>query len=302
MKVFLLGGTGAIGRYGLAELVAAGHAVTALARTPEKAAIVRELGGVPVMVSMFDRVALSDAFRGHEAVVNLATSMPSTATFVFRRAWAQTERVRTEGSAAVVDAALGAGVRILVQESVSMLYPDRADLWIDESVPPDCFPNAMGNLAAEASAARFESGGRTGAVLRFGLFYGRGALHSEQFLRLARHHVVPLMGSPESYLSSIHVADGGAAVAASLVLPGGVYNVVDDEPLTKRQYASALAQAAGRPAWIRGPGRLANLFGDRLTSLTRSLRVSNQLFRDAAGWQPLYPSAREGWSAMAREI
>ena len=259
-------------------------------------------GANPVTVSMFDRAALADAFRGHDAVVNLATSMPSMATFLFRRAWRPTERVRIEGSAAVVDAALAAGVPCLVQESVSMLYPDRGDEWIDEHVEPAPFPNARGNLAAEASTTRFSDAGRVGVVLRLGLFYGPGARHSEQFLAMARHHVVPLIGDPESYLSSIHVADGGAAVAAALHVPAGTYNVVDDAPLTKRQYAHALAIAAGTRPWVRGPGRLALLSGHRMLSLTRSMRVSNQRFRAASGWRPRYPSAREGWLATAESI
>jgi nucleoside-diphosphate-sugar epimerase len=248
---------------------------------------------------MFDAVALSERFRGHDAVVNLATSMPSMATFVFRRAWRPTERVRIEGSAAVVDAALAAGVPRLVQESVSMVYPDRGDEWIDEDVEPDPYPNALGNLAAEASARRFGEGGGSGIVLRLGLFYGPGARHSEQFLTMARRHVVPLVGHPESYLSSIHMVDAGAAVAAALDVPAGTYNVVDDEPLTKRAYAQALAFAAGTRASVRGPGRLAFLLGHRMASLTRSMRVSNQRFRAAGKWQPRYPSAREGWIATA---
>ena len=299
MKVFLLRGTGAIGGHTLPALVAAGHEVSAVTRSPEKAAAVRAQGARSVEVSMFDRTALARVLRGHDAVVNLATAMPSMTTFVFRRAWEATERVRIEGSSAVVDAALAAGVPRLVQESVSMVYPDRGVAWIDEDVAPDPYPNARANLAAEASAARFTDAGGTGVVLRLGLFYGPGARHSEQFLAMARHHVVPLIGDPESYLSSIHVADGGSAVVASLAVPRGTYNVVDDEPLTKREFAQALAFAAGRQAWLRGPGRLAGLFGDRMASLTRSMRVSNRRFRDASGWQPRYRSAREGWLAAA---
>ena len=183
-----------------------------------------------------------------------------------------------------------------------MVYPDRGSEWITEDVPPDRYPNAGGNLAAEASAARFTDGGRVGVVLRLGLFYGPGARHSEQFLAMARHRFVPVLGRPDSYVSSIHVADAGAAVVAALQLPAGVFNVVDNEPLTKQQYGAALADAAGTRPLARGPGRLALLLGDRLTSLTRSLRVSNQRFRDASGWQPRYPSAREGWLATAEAL
>jgi nucleoside-diphosphate-sugar epimerase len=246
---------------------------------------------------MFDRASLEESVRGHDAIVNLATSMPTMTTFVFRRAWRPTERVRIEGSAVVVDAALAAGVSRVIQESVSMVYPDRGDEWIDESVAPDPYPNARGNLAAEASATRFSESGGVGIVLRLGLFYGPGARHSEQFLAMARRHVVPLVGSRDSYLSSIHTTDGGTAVVAALRAPAGIYNVVDDEPLTKHDYATALATAADARPWVRGPGRLAFLVGDRMASLTRSMRVSNERFRKASGWRPRYPSAREGWLA-----
>jgi nucleoside-diphosphate-sugar epimerase len=180
-----------------------------------------------------------------------------------------------------------------------MLYPDRGSEWIDEDVPTDLFPMARANLAAEANANRFSAAGGTGVVLRFGWFYGPGARHSEQILSLARHHIGVVLGPQDGYLSSIHVGDGGAAVAAALHIPAGTYNVVDDEPLTKREYAAALAAAVGKRAWVSGPGRAALLFGDRLTSLTRSLRVSNARFRKAARWHPRYPSAREGWAATA---
>ena len=302
MRVFLLGGTGAIGTHALRALVASGHEVSALVRTPEKAAAVKAQAADPVMVSIFDRAALGESFVGHDAVVNLATSMPRMTTFMFRRAWRPTERIRIDGSAAVVDAALAAGVPRVVQESVSMVYPDRGDEWISEDVEPDPYPNARGNLAAEASAVRFTEAGGCGVVLRLGLFYGPGARHSEQFLAMARHHVVPLIGRPESYLSSIHMGDGGTAVAAALHVPAGTYNVVDDEPLTKREYAQALAVAARRRPWVRGPGRLAFLLGHRMASLTRSMRVSNRRFRDASGWQPSYPSTREGWIATAAQL
>jgi len=89
---------------------------------------------------------------------------------------------------------------------------------------------------------------------------------------------------------------------AALGVPAGTYNIVDNEPLTKRAYADALSAAAGKVPWLRAPGRAALLLGNRSTSLTRSLRVSNARFRKASGWTPLYPSAREGWIATAQVL
>lgn len=253
-------------------------------------------------MSIFDRSALTAALSGHDAVVNLTSAIPPMSRFMDTRAWSDNDRVRTEGSAAIVDAAIAAGVERVVQESVSMLYPDRGTEWIDEDVPTDSYPMARANLAAESNAKRFSDAGGTGIVLRFGWFYGPGATHSEQFLALARRHICVQMGRPDGYVSSIHVADGGAAVAAALRAPAGTFNIVDDEPLTKREYADALAAAARKTAWLYVPGRVALLLGDRSTSLTRSLRVSNARFKTITGWAPLHPSAREGWAATARAL
>lgn len=230
--------------------------------------------------------------------------MPSITKFVFSKRWrADNERVRGEGSAAIVDAALAVEVPRVLQESVVMIYPDRGSEWIDEGVPPDVsLALSRANLAAEANANPFSDQGGTGIVLRFGLFYGPGVGHSEQFLEMARRHVTPVLGPPDSYLSSIHMRDAGSAVAAALNVPAATYNVIDDEPLTKRDYADAIAAAVGKSAWIRGPGRLALLLGNRLTSVTRSLRVSNERFRTTAQWAPEYPSARRGWITTAQAL
>jgi nucleoside-diphosphate-sugar epimerase len=302
MKVFVAGGTGAIGGHAVPALVQQGHTVTALARTPEKAAALAAQQATPVSVSLFDPSALAVTFAGHDAVVNLASAIPPMTRWMSAKAWQVNDRVRIVGSAAIVDAALAAGVGYLVQESVSMLYRDQGARWVDEDALIDRYPMARGNLAAEANARRFTQAGGTRVVLRFGWFYGPGAAHSEQLFALARRHLGLVLGPPDSYVSSIHVADAAAAVAAALQAPAGTFNVVDDEPLTKRDYAQALARAAGTAMWLRGPGRAGLLFGDRLTSLTRSLRVSNARLRTATGWAPRYPSAREGWIATATAL
>ncbi|MCB9972510.1 MAG: NAD(P)H-binding protein, partial [Hyphomonas sp.] len=155
MRVFLTGGTGAIGRHALTALLMAGHEVSVLVRSEEKAARVTRLGAQPVQVSLFDRAGLETAIRGHEAVVNLATAIPPNSDFMRPMAWEMNDRIRTEGSATLVDAALAAGALRFIQESVVMLYSDGGDVWLDESAPTDDFPMARGNHSAEASAHRF---------------------------------------------------------------------------------------------------------------------------------------------------
>lgn len=300
MQVFVTGGTGAVGKYAVAALVSAGHDVRAMARSDAGAEWLKHAGARPVAASLFDVEALTDGFAGCEAVINLATALPKTKDFHRISAWKDNFRVRTEGSAAVLDAALAAGVPRLVQESVAMIYRDGGESWIDETGEVDDYPMAQSNLAAEKSAQRFSHAGGAGVILRFGWFYGPGAAHSEEFLSIARRFgVCVALGAADTYVSSIHVADAGRAAEAALRAPPGVYNVVDDRPLTKRDYAAAIAAAAGRKLYLRAPGGLAKIMGEGTTALTRSLRASNGKFRRACGWAPVFESAREGWIAMA---
>jgi uncharacterized protein YbjT (DUF2867 family) len=98
MRVFVTGGTGAIGRPAVDALIESGHDVTALARTAAKAGRPRAKGATPVGVSLFDRARLVEALASHDAVVNLATALPRTHRFVSMRAWAENVRIRSKGS------------------------------------------------------------------------------------------------------------------------------------------------------------------------------------------------------------
>jgi nucleoside-diphosphate-sugar epimerase len=112
MRVFVAGATGVIGRRAVAQLIAAGHEVTGIARAPAKAAQLRRAGAVPVEVSLFDPAALTAAVAGHDAVVNLATKIPTLTQAARASAWDENNRIRIEGSRNLVDAALAAGVDV----------------------------------------------------------------------------------------------------------------------------------------------------------------------------------------------
>ncbi|HLM63203.1 MAG TPA: NAD(P)H-binding protein [Acidimicrobiales bacterium] len=296
MKLFLAGATGAIGRYAVPALVAAGHEVTGVARSDAKAAWLRGRGASPVSVSIFDRAQLAEAVAGHEAVVNMATRIPPTSEARKAASWVENSRIRREGSAALVDAALAAGIGRYVQESITFTYPDRGDAWIDEEVPTDV-PESLSTTAdAEASARRFTEAGAVGVVLRFGALYGPGSEQTDMMLGLARRHVGTALGSPGGYISQLHLADAGGAVVAALGVPAGTYNVVDDEPVTKRAQARLVGEAVGVRPWIVVPGRLGRFVGGPADTLSRSQRVSNAKLR-ATGWAPRYPTVREGLAA-----
>ncbi len=297
LRVFVAGGTGVIGRRAVARLVEAGHEVTVVARTPEKAEQVRALGASPVEVSLFDRDALTAAVADHDAVVNLATKIPSIAHAALPGAWDENNRIRSEGSTNLVDAALAAGASRYVQESIVFTYPDSGDAWIDAATTEIAPPPLGASVAdAEANAARFTASGGTGVVLRFGMFYAADASHTQAMVAGARRGVSVVAGAPDSYQSMIHADDAADAVVAALGAPAGIYDVVDDQPLTKRDVAQALG------GLLRLPGGLAKLGGSYAEIMVRSQRVSNRRFKEATGWAPRHPSLRDGIGPVVAEL
>jgi nucleoside-diphosphate-sugar epimerase len=304
MNVFVTGGTGVLGRPAISALVAAGHEVRAVARRPEAAAALRAAGAEPVAVDLFDRPAVIAAVAGADAVLHLATHVPALADARRRGAWDLHNRLRTEATGHLVEAARAAGAQRFVKESITFVYADGGDAWLGEDAPllPD--PGMLGpTLTGEQTALDFAGDGRAVAVLRFGLFYGgAGNRGTGELLRLARWRTTMVAGRPGAYMSSIHVDDAARAVVAALAVPTGVYNVVDDEPLTRRAYVDAFAAAFGTkrlhitPSWL-----MRRMAGPAAAGLVASQRASNRRFRESAGWAPEHPSAREGWPQVAAE-
>lgn len=300
LRVFVAGATGVVGRRAVPLLVAAGHEVTAVGRTPEKRQRLAQAGATPVGISVFDADGLRDAVAGHDVVVNLATHIPhSAARMLLPGAWRENDRVRRVGAAALADAALAAGARRFVQESFAPMYADGDDRWLDETAPVRPARYNRSTLDAEAAAARVAAAGGAGVVLRFGAFYGPDATHLPDLMRSVRAGWAPLPGAADAYVSSVSHDDAASAVIAALGVPAGVYNVVDDEPLTRRAYADALAAALNCPPPRLLPAWAPRFMGSLGALMSRSLRLSNRKLRDAAGWAPRFPSAREGWRALA---
>jgi len=303
MKVLVSGATGVAGKSAVAALVAAGHRVSAVTRSVAKGEVLRAIGATPVEVDLFDAASIRRAVDGHDAVCNLATHIPPLTTAGWPSAWRENDRIRRVVSAHLVDAALASGTVRFVQESIGFLYPDHGDEWIDESLPPQPALATQSALDAEANVARFTAAGRAGVVLRFAQFYGAATHHSSAMVTMARRFgLAPMVGALDGYVSSIHADDIGAAVAAALGAPPGVYNVGDDEPLRRRELAAVFAAALGKKR-LRTPGRLlAKLGGATSEAVSRSHRLSNAAFRAATGWAPTIPSARDGWPRIIREL
>jgi nucleoside-diphosphate-sugar epimerase len=299
MKVFVTGATGVIGRPTVARLVEAGHHVRGVARRPEAAAALRAAGAEPVTVDLFDPAGVCEAVAGADAIAHLATNVPPFPKMLRATAWTTHNRLRTEATRHLVDAARAAGVPRIVKESITFVYRDGGDAWLDETSPLTARPGLMAPaLDGEQIALELADSGGAAVALRFGLFYGGVNRGTDEMLRLARWHASMVAGRGTAYMSSLHAEDAATAVVAALEAPSGIYNVCDDEPLTRRDALDAFSAAFGlgrlhtNPAWA-----MRLLAGPAAASLVASQRVSNRKFRAATGWSPSYPSLREGWRA-----
>jgi len=293
MKVALVGGTGVVGTSAVQAMVAAGHDVFATARTPDKAAALESSGATAVPADIFDHRSLVSLMEGCDVVVNAATRIPVGLRGAWPAAWRENDRLRTHGVRALVKAAREAHVRRIVQESVSTVYADHGDEWIDEHSAVDINHATEPACVAESLVQEFQDDLRTGVVLRFGMIVGDDAT-TRFYLRAARSGRPVGVGSPEGWMHLLHTDDVGPAVAAALHAPSGVYNV-GAEPVRRREYVRGYAEAVGRTdGGYLGP-MMRRFSGQRAEPMMRSHRVSSELFRSRTGWIPRRTRFDVGW-------
>jgi 2-alkyl-3-oxoalkanoate reductase len=303
MKVFVTGATGVLGRPVSRMLVDTGHTVRALARSSSNEVRMREIGAEPVRGNLFDPSSLRDVIGDSEAILHLATHIPRSSQARRRSAWRENDRIRIEGTRNLVDIALQSNVSTFVYPGVVFAYPDRGDLWLNTAVTPERLPLLESSLQAEAEVQRFTKAGKRGIVLRMGGFYGSTAENTRIMLRAARYGFAMLFGPAKAYLPLIWIEDAALAVIDALFkAPAEIYDIVDDEPLQRRELAAILADAVGRKHLFRPPTFLLRILaGKNSLFLARSQRVSNKRFKDATGWSPTVYSARLGLKLLAIE-
>jgi nucleoside-diphosphate-sugar epimerase len=311
VRVFVAGASGAIGRPLVPRLLAAGHEVTGSTRSRERAEAIRAAGATPVLVDALDPEALLQAVEqaAPEVVVHQLTALPER--FDPRRAdlYDATNRVRAEGTANLLAAALAAGARRFVSQSIAFGYaPGPRPEVMSEDAPlnleaPSPFAEAM-RVIAEMERAVLQTDGLEGLVLRYGWFYGPGTYYAEDGTTAeeVRKRRFPVIGSGAGLFSFIHVDDAAdATVAAVEGGAPGVYNVVDDEPAAMRDWLPAYAEAIGARRPRRIPVWLARLAAGKMASLVNQQPgASNAKAKRELGWQPRWRTWREGFREAPR--
>lgn len=313
MDVFVVGATGALGIPVVKTLTAAGHRVTGLTRSSEKAARLEQLGARSARGDVYDEARMKEvmAEARPDAVVQLLNALPKRGP-IRTPELAETNRLRIEGTRNVLGAAVAAGAQRFVAESMIFGYGfghgDRAVTEDDVFGRPTSIEDldraleALVSLETQVLEAS-RSGDLTGVVLRMGLFYGPEVGSTEFLIKLLRRRMMILPGGGRGVGSWIHVEDAASAVLEALerAEPGSVYNVVDDEPASLAELTAEIADAVGSPRPRTVPLWFARLGGRYAGMVARAtLRVSNERIKDELGWAPRYPTFREGARTLGR--
>ena len=310
MKVFVAGATGALGRQLVPQLVAAGHEVTGITRSDSKQDVVRSLGAKPAVADALDpdQVARVVAEAEPEAIIHQLTAISADMNpRHLDRAFAQTNRVRTEGTDHLLAAAKTVGAkRFLVQSFAGWPFARIGGPVKTEEDPLDQSPpkHARETIAAIRYLERAVTGADwiEGIALRYGGFYGPGTSISREpgaeQVEMIRKRRFPIVGGGTGIQSFIQIEDAAAATVAAVDRGDpGVYNVADDEPAPITEWLPALANALGAKPPRRVPRWLGRLAAGQVgvVMMTEVRGASNAKAKRELGWELKYPSWRQGF-------
>ena len=311
MRVFVTGATGLIGRTLIPALIAEGHTVLGLARTPEKLLAVAQIGATPLRGDVLDAQTMSRAIADArpDAIVNLATRIPLKLR-VSLDDWKENDRVRLEGTRnllAAVKAAIkpDAGLRLFVQESFDQVCAPQGDQWIDENAPLNRHPFLH---ATEQMETLVRSSNLPTTLLRLSVLNSANSWHTQQSLMALRRGLLPIIGDGNAFVSMVHIQDAVQAILRTLQQPetaaGETFNVVDNEPVRMRDLFPYAAKLLNGPPPRTVPPMMAKLVVGSLTIdvLTQSHRMTNAHIRQCLGFEPQYPTFRETWAQVLQEI
>jgi nucleoside-diphosphate-sugar epimerase len=310
MRIFVAGASGAMGGQLIPKLVADGHEVVGMTRTPEKQDRIREMGARPAVADALDPEAVAQAVAEAEPEVvihELTAIEPGKLARSVDKLFVTTNRLRTEGTDHLLAAARAVGARRFIVQSFAGWPFERTGGPVKteedplQSSPPKTVSQSLGAIRYVEETVP-GADGIEGLALRYGGFYGPetslGINPDGEQVEMLRKRRFPIIGDGGGIWSLVHIQDAASATAAAVERgEPGVYNVVDDEPAPVSVILPELAKAVGAkpprriPRWI---GRL--LAGEGMTIMMTEVRgASNAKAKRELGWELRYPSWRQGF-------
>ncbi len=307
MKIFVTGGTGVLGQPTVRLLVARGHQVTALVRNETRAQLVTELGATPLIGDLFDANFVRLAMEGAESVLHLATAIPKRSAPTAQD-WALNDRIRREGTQNLLNAAAKQQTRSFVIQSVAFLYGDTRGEWKreDDPLPRKVARTLQSAVEMEANAmAEYTINETPVVILRGALFYAPHAYSTRSMLDAIKARRLPIIGSGEQYWHWVYADDMARAVvlAAEHPAPGEIFNVADDWAFHAKDGLNYIAAHLNAPAPFKMSVLLAQIFaGSTATFFAQSARYRTDKIKKMLGWSPKYPTYREGFAEIFRQM
>ena len=308
MNVFVAGSTGVLGRRIVRQLIGRGHHVVGLTRDKRGDERIKSLGAQAVRGNLFDSESMTQAAEGADAIVHAATAIP-TRTKPSIDDWHENDRIRVEGTQALLDAATNVSASKFILQSIVWVARQPDGSWFDEDAPPHPDRTARSMLEAEQRAQ--QSAGKQGlevSILRCGLFTAPDAAHTKTYGQMLRDGRLPivgggLLGRRDALLSHIHVDDAARAFADAVdANQSGLWHVVDDDPASMAEVFTYAAELLNASQPKRIPGWMAKWFigPDAVKLLTHSMPTTNARVRRDLGWRPRYPSYRDSFAQVVR--
>ena len=309
MKVFVTGGTGAIGQFLLPLLVENKHEVVALTRSSSKAGKLDELGVTPVIADPFDKQALTAAVRRAEAevIIHQLTALSSAGNFrKFDQEFALTNRFRTEVTDTLLAAARTIGTRRFIAQSycgwpyAKKGGPVKTEEDPLDPKPPESFTKTLAAIRSLEDKLR-NTTFLEGIALRYGNFYGPGTAIGKGgvIVKMVKKRRFPIIGGGGGIWSFIHVMDAARATIAAISRgSAGVYNIADDEPAKVATWLPVLAKEVGAKPPHKIPYWLGELMIGKagVMMMTQVRGCSNAKAKRELNWTPIYPSWRIGFA------
>ena len=302
MRVFVAGASGAIGSRLVPELVARGHEVVGTSRSPQKSDRLAALGAEPIVLDLLDSDAVRQAVTAArpDAIVHQATALSGLSDVRNPdKVFAQTNRLRTEGTDALLAAARDVDVRRFVAQSfTSWPYAREGGPVKTEEDPLD--PKPVSTMRETLDAIRHVEQavvGAGGVALRYGGFYGSP---DDAQLELVRKRRFPIVGDGGGIWSFIHLDDAATATVTRARGRGA-----RDLQRRRRRARAGLrvAARAGRRIHAKPPRHVPRwlarlLAGEAGVALMTEIRgASNAKAKRELGWTLRYPSWRQGFPA-----
>lgn len=309
MKVFIAGSTGVLGKRLVNRFVDAGHRVIGLTRDEEGDRVVEGRGGEPRRGDILDEKSLQEAVDDVDVVIHAATAIPVDVK-VKREDWELNDRVRREGTRNLVEVAGEVGATQYLQQSITWVVRNDDGSVFDETSEPNTDYVTQSALDAEQIAK--EGGDQHGfsvGVLRCGSFYSADSDHTRLMGRLLLDGRLPVIGGGvlgrrDAAVSFLHVDDAAHAfLAVADKGASGLWHVVDEEPVTYNEFITELAERLGASPPRRIPAWLARFFVGSYNAkfFSTPIPTTNERFKEELGWEPEYPSVREGLDEVVNE-